>query len=124
MKAHDRSLSWKNSFWTKLVIKASSWTSAFGQSVDRPIVFLFVGHFIFFMILLVYGFFMPLHISFSHPNFEGFWLGVNNYFRLINPLRGIDYSFKGGLIIIDLAMRIWSSYMIYNIIRATRRFIR
>lgn len=124
MRAHDRSLTWGTNFWTKIVIRFSSWTSDFGQSLLKPILFLLIGHFIFFSVLLFSSQLMPLHISFQNPTTKGFWDTVHEYLILINPLRKTDDTFSGGFILIDLAMRIWSSYMIYNIIRASRRFIK
>jgi hypothetical protein len=124
MKAYDRSLSWKKKFWTKFVIKFSSWTSDFGQSLHKPLLFLLIGHFALFSILLCTNQLNPLHISFQNPTEKGFWYSFHEYFILINPFRRTDNTFRGGFILVDLAMRIWSSYMIYNIIRASRRFIK
>lgn len=124
MKAYDRSLSWNTSFWTKLIINFSSWTSDFGQSILRPISLILIGHFILFYILLFNDQLLPIHISFHNPTSDGFWDSFHKYFILISPFRKTDDTFGGGFILVDLAMRIWSSYMIYNIIRASRRFIK
>ncbi len=124
MNAHKRTLKDDKDFWTKWIIQFSYIFSDFGQSISRPIIGLLSIHFCLFFILVVSGVLAPLHFSISHPTFSGFNEGVYQFFRLINPLRKADDTFKGVLILIDLAMRIWSSYMIYNIARASRRFIK
>ena len=50
-----------------------------------------------------------------------FLTGVRNAEAAISEKNNI---FSGYFMIIDIIMRIWVSYMIYNIIRATRRFIK
>lgn len=124
MKAHDRSLTWKRSFWTKLIIKASSWTSDFGQSIWRPLIGLLLGHMLLFLFLVLLGGVAHLSISLSQHSEQGFRLAFEKYFQLINPLRRNEIPFDGYFILIDIIMRIWASYMIYNIIRASRRFIK
>ncbi|WP_207494894.1 hypothetical protein [Aridibaculum aurantiacum] len=124
MKAHDRSLTWRKNFWTKLIIKASSWTGDFGQSIWRPFLFLLAGHLLLFYLLLLCGMFSHFYFSWAQRTMDGFWLGFHEYFKLINPLRKTDETFAGGFILVDILMRVWASYMIYNIIRASRRFIK
>lgn len=117
-------LNWKENFWTKLIIYLSHLTSDFGQSFWRPLVFIFVFHTLFFLPLL-FGFFPEFRISITEFSFPAFWKGLNTYLFLMNPLRKPDQeTFYGGWICIDVLMRISSSYMIYNMIRATRRFIK
>jgi hypothetical protein len=124
MRAYNWSLSWKNNFWTKLAIKFSYWFSDFGQSIWRPLLWLFTGHFILFIFLLASGNFgQGLWLS-IHPTWQGFQTGVEKFFKLINPLRRDENAFSGFSVLTDLLMRIWSSYMIYNIVRAARRFIK
>lgn len=124
MKAHDRSLTWKNNRGTKLIIKASSWTSDFGQSISRPLGCLLAGHWLLFAILILYHGIPNLSFSISGHSCSAFKTAFENYFQLINPLRKNEIPFSGYLILIDIFMRIWASYMIYNIIRASRRFIK
>lgn len=121
MEAYDRSLLWKESRWTKMILKLSRWTSDYGQSVIKPIGWLLVIHFILFAILLWNGYFTDLKFS-VHPNKQGMIDGVNYYFETINPFRKTESG--NSFVIIDLLMRIWASYMIYNFIRASRRFIK
>jgi len=123
--AYNKSLTWRRYFFTKLIINLSNYFGRFGQDVRSPLVGLLLGHLLFFGVLLLGGALSPLHFTIANSNSEGFWLAFNKYFNLINPLRkSDDQIFKGGWVLIDLLIRIWASYMIYNIIRASRRFIK
>ena len=124
MVTYDKTLTWDNNFWTKSIIKFSYYFSDFGQSISQPLIGLLAIHFMFFAILVLCRVFPNFQFSIENPDATGFWNGFYEYFRLINPFRKADDTFKGGFISIDLLMRIWSSYMIYNIIRASRRFLK
>ncbi len=124
---HNKTLKWEkpwnNQFWDKLILHWSKVFSDYGQSFIKPLFWLLFGHLtLFFAALLLKGF-APLHISLCNPTAEGFKNAFEKYFIYINPLRKLETSLSGYLIILDLLMRIWSSYMIYNLIRASRRFI-
>ncbi len=126
MKFHYKTLNWsypwKNVFWDKLILNWSSIFSSFGQSFIKPLVSLLIGHLILLNLAILLGGFETLHISFSDP-LSGFKEAFEKYFIYINPLRRLEVSLSGYLIVFDILMRVWSSYMIYNIIRASRRFI-
>ncbi len=125
MIVYKKSLLWfSRDFGTKLIISLSQWTSNFGQSIFLPIFWLLIGHLILCTLAWLYSAITVASIGDY----------VNAYLILINPLHSYnipsenwgtyEISFKGALVLIDIAMRIWSSYMIYNIIRASRRFIK
>ncbi|MEO7922149.1 MAG: hypothetical protein ABIR30_00575 [Chitinophagaceae bacterium] len=124
---HNKTLAWgkpsKNQFWDKIILYLSKSLSDNGQSFIKPVFWLLAGHLIFFTIALLLNAFSPLHISFSNPTESGFQIAFQKYFFYMNPLRRVETSLTGYFILIDFFMRIWSSYMLYNIIRATRRFI-
>jgi hypothetical protein len=124
---HNKTLSWEkpwtNQFWDKVILFFSRTFSDYGQSFIKPLFWLVVGHYILFLIALLFNGFDPLHISFSEPTSTGFKQAFEKFFIYINPFRQLETSLSGYLIILDLIMRIWSSYMIYNLIRASRRFI-
>jgi hypothetical protein len=120
MVAYDRSLTYDENFWTKTIIKLSRVTSSFGKSIHRPLIFLLVGHFVLFSVLVVGNVYKPLRFSFTDFNLPGFITGLNYYLETINPFRKTEAG--QSFMLVDISMRIWSSYMIYNIIRATRRF--
>lgn len=121
MDVYDKSLLWSTSRWTKMILKLSRWTSDYGQSVIKPIVWLLVVHFVLFSILVAFSYFPELHFSIS-PNWQGMKDGWNYYFETINPFRKVESG--SSFVFIDLLMRIWSSYMTYNFIRASRRLIK
>lgn len=124
---HNRTLSWEkpwtNQFWDKVILLFSKTFSDYGQSFIKPLFWLLMGHSFLFFIALLFNGFVPLHISFSEPSSDGFKQAFEKFFIYINPFRRLETSLSGYLIILDLIMRIWSSYMIYNLIRASRRFI-
>ncbi len=124
---HNKSLSWgwpwENQFWDKMILLWSNIFSDYGQSFIKPLFWLLFGHYILFLIAILFNGFDPLHISICKPTATGFQDAFEKFFIYINPLRRLETSFSGYLILLDLIMRIWSSYMIYNLIRASRRFI-
>lgn len=122
--AFNNTITIQNHFWTKTIIYLSHWFSDFGKSTGRPLNALLLGHFFLMVILIYSGGIGELEINLSNPSWAGFELGFEKYLTYINPLRKYNDDFKGFYIIFDIVMRIWSSYMIYNIIRASRRFIK
>lgn len=114
---------WQDTFWDKIVLYWSKLFSDYGQSFIRPLIWLLFGHLIMFIIAILLKGFEPLYISWNNANEEAFREAFEKYFLYINPLRKLETTLPGYLIVLDLLMRIWSSYMIYNIIRASRRFI-
>ncbi|MET3880954.1 hypothetical protein [Chitinophaga sp. OAE865] len=124
---HSRTLTWgkpwENQFWDKMILLWSKTFSDYGQSFIKPLFWLLFGHYILFVLALLCNGFNPLHISLCEPTAAGFKEAFEKFFIYINPLRRLETSLSGYLILLDLLMRIWSSYMIYNLIRASRRFI-
>lgn len=114
---------WQDTFWDKIILHWSKLFSDYGQSFIRPLIWLLLGHFILFILAIMLNGFESLAISLNNASVEAFRIAFEKYFLYINPLRKLETTFTGYLIILDLFMRIWSSYMIYNIIRASRRFI-
>lgn len=125
MSAYLRTLNpFSKDISTIVVLGLSYLTSNFGQSLSRPLISILLGHGLLFSIALCFEGFSSVHYDLNHPTAEGFKSAFENYFIYINPFRRVETAFTGYLIVVDLAMRIWSSYMIYNIIRATRRFLK
>lgn len=114
---------WENQFWDKLILHGSNIFSNYGQSFIKSLFWLLFGHLAFFTVAISLGGFESLYINVCHPTSVGFKDAFEKYFIYINPLRKPDTSFSGYLIFLDVLMRIWSSYMIYNLIRTSRRFI-
>lgn len=124
LSSYLETISFKKDRETWVIVYFSKIFSDFGQSLWRPIKGLALGHYILFLALIGFGFYNNLNISFTHATYDSFKYAFGEFFRLMNPLRKPDDNFIGYYVLIDLLMRIWSSYMIYNIIRATRRFIK
>jgi len=124
MIAYDKSLPLGKDFWTTLIIKFSYWFSDFGQSFTRPLRALLIGQLILMLLYICSGGVKDVTLSFTDFNRTGLTISIGRYFYLVNPLRKIDDNLPWMIVVIDLLMRIWSSYMVYNIIRATRRFIK
>lgn len=124
---HNRTLAWgspfENQFWDKTILYWSNFFSDYGQSFVRPLFWLLCGHLILFFIAIFFNGFNTLQISFCSPTSAAFKDAFEKYFIYINPLRRLEVSLSGYLIVLDILMRVWSSYMIYNLIRASRRFI-
>lgn len=124
MRAHDRSITFEKDPGTKLIIGFSNVFSDFGLSMLRPFIGLVTIHWFLFAILIVIFNYHDLSFSIVHASISGFETAFSEYFRLMNPLRRNENEFMGYSTIIDIAMRVWSSFMIYNFVRATRRFIK
>lgn len=124
---HNRTLVWdspfENQFWDKVILHWSKFFSDYGQSFVKPLFWLLVGHLILFLVAISFNGFSPLQISLCNPTSTAFKEAFEKYFVYINPLRRLEVSLAGYLIVLDILMRVWSSYMIYNLIRASRRFI-
>lgn len=114
---------WQDTFWDKVVLHWSKLFSNYGQSFIRPLIWLLLGHLIMFIIAIALQGYETLYLSWSNASEEAFREAFEKYFLYINPLRKLETTLPGYLIVLDLLMRVWSSYMIYNIIRASRRFI-
>lgn len=125
MHAYNKTLkkSWKNS-GTKAILYLSRLTSDFGQSLWKPFKSLIIINWLMFVIMIVGFSYNGFTISFN--DFDRYTTvdAIAELLRLTNPLHRNDPEFTGGLLIIDIAIRVWSSYMIYNIVRATRRFLK
>ncbi|HTB52667.1 MAG TPA: hypothetical protein VK718_07820 [Ferruginibacter sp.] len=123
MNAYNESLEWSvDNLGTKLILIFSRRTSNYGQSLMWPIVWLIAINLTCF-IFLINVFRYDNYSIFSNTNLASSINATAEFLRLINPLHKNEPEFTGGKLIIDLFMRVCSSYMIYNIIRATRRFI-
>lgn len=117
------SFPWKNQFWDKMILYASNIFSNYGQNFGKSLFWLVFGHLAFFILAISLGAFEALQINIYYPTSAGFEDAFEKYFIYINPIRSPETSFSGYLISLDLLMRIWASYMIYNLIRTSRRFI-
>jgi len=125
MKAYDNALTWRKSPWTKLVIKLSNATSEFGQSVWKPLAWLGACHFVLLFGAILSGALPDLVLTNKILSWTWGNKFIEQFFVLVNPLhRNDDGYFEGWTIIWDVLIRVVSSYMLYNFVRSTRRFIK
>lgn len=114
-------LSWKGNFSTKLIILLSKVTSNYGQSLFLPLLSLIIINgllFAFFCASGNFDFFVGKNIADKVTNV------IAEFIRINNPLHKNDPELTRLPFIIDMCIRIVSSYSIYNFIRATRRFVK
>lgn len=127
MDTYYKILSWKKyrNISTKFILKLSSLTSNYGQSLLRPMLTLVIVN------ILLFSWFNYFDGSYFVPLSEIKYSDINNtilqfiqyFLQHLNPLHKIDASSRLGMFI-DILNKIVMAYVIYNIIRATRRFIK
>lgn len=106
---------------TKIILWLSRISSNYGQSLARPLLFLIIVNSILFSLLnLSNGLRL---IPFSKVTIPDTLNTIANFLWYSNPFHKSE-ELKGLPLILDIFIRIVSSYSIYNIIRATRRFIK
>lgn len=109
---------------TSLILWFSKMTSNYGQSILAPLLTLAIFGSIAFWGMIKCNFiqgFSPTNFFFNHKSIE---LTMAEFLWFINPLRRLDVGEVNGGLIIDIAMRIITSYCLYNFIRASRRFVK
>lgn len=107
---------------TKTILTLSSLTSNYGQSLLRPILTLIIVNGILFSVL---NYFLNLYfLPLSKVRLADIAYIAGRFLWFMNPLHRNESEFSGIILITDIGMRIISSYCIYNIIRASRRFIK
>lgn len=112
-------------FFTKVILKLSYLTSDYGQSIIRPFIFLLLTNGAFFLLLASFGQIPNVHIvKPENGTLNGLGNAVGQFLKYNNPLRKTDDAITSWVLVTDYIMRIISSYAIYNIIRASRRFIK
>lgn len=122
MDTYNRILEWDyKSASTKIILYLSSITSQYGQSLLRPIIFLITSNSILISLLNLYH--HNRFILLSEFSKHAIVSNISTFLWFSNPFHKAD-DLNGIPLIIDIGVRIISSYSIYNIIRATRRFIK
>lgn len=122
-KSANRAYSWWQNLQNWVVLFLSWLSSNFGLSWLRPIFFMLVVNFSL-IYLGLYGFsFQSLIHVFNFQSSLDFD-AVGKFLYYCSPFRRFDNSITGKASIFDIAIRIVSSYGIYNFIRATRRYVK
>ena len=128
MNIYFRLLKWKNpfkrDFWDKLILLFSSWFSDYGTNFGKALFwFLFLNFLAFATLIQFYGF-GGISFSWENKSWPAFWNALELFIKHLNPLHGLDETVKGHAFTIDFIGRIFSSYLIYHLIRTSRRFVR
>lgn len=120
MNTYNKLLPWTSpctdNFWNKIILHLSRIFSDYGQSFLRPLIFLFVFNLIFFILIDI--------VSIDKNDWSSFIYCWGEYFKLINPLHKLDDTLIGWGVFLDLLSRIASSYFVFSLIRASRRFVK
>jgi hypothetical protein len=123
MNCYNKTLSWKTNFWNKLILSFSNYCSNYGQSFLRPLLWLFLSTLIFFGVLVAFYDYKDLQIHLTDQfNRRETYRILGEFFNLLNPARKFE-DLTGFAVLIDLISRVLASAFIYNMIRATRRFV-
>ena len=107
-------------WWDWFIIKMSYISSGFGQKISKPIVInIFIIHSILFT--LYWGFFNNngYYLSIEDSSWNDFRVGFNEYFNLLSPFRRWENPKSS---ILEWLFRVNSGMLIYNVVRASRKF--
>lgn len=122
LNVSEQIFTWKH-FEVKIVLWLSKLTSDFGQSFIRPLLTVLILGTVSLAILVKMGKVPGLYWS-CNSNISDILGTFPDVIKLINPLHKNEPELTGCAYVIDVIMRVISSYCLYNIIRATRRFVR
>ncbi|SHN45493.1 hypothetical protein [Chitinophaga sp. CF418] len=114
---------WSMHRQTSLVLWVSRLTSNYGQSFLAPLITLALLGILSFSGMVYWGYIKELAPDFN-LSWDRILITIAHFLYFINPIKRLDAQSINGGLIIDLGMRIITSYCIYNFIRATRRFVK
>lgn len=124
MTSYNASLPWNGkTLSTKAILSLSKLTSNYGLSLCRPLLLLLSNLIPFLILVLIHKIPNVYLVPFLESNFEGICNAIAQFLFVLNPLRKFETDIHLSVILLDILIRIISSYAIYNIVRATRRFI-
>lgn len=121
MNEYYQSLSCRKDFWTRIILRLSYFTSDYGQSLSRPVISIAaVGGLLFWLMFALHS---TEYNSYDFTKLSNYVNTAASLLNFMNPIHKTD-NLSGASFIVDSVSRIFSSYMIYNIIRSTRRFVK
>lgn len=124
MDTYNKSLVWSlKSFSTKLILTFSKWFSNYGLSLSRPILLILINILPFYLLIYNEKVLNVSAVSFSESSMKGFLNALGQFLYYINPLRKLETNTDSLFLTLDLCIRIISSFSLYSMIRATRRFL-
>jgi len=110
-----------NKFQEFLIVGSNYLFSKFGQSIARPLIWLFTVHFFLFYFLYT----KKLQESFYFEWFgEIDWNYWGKYLTYLSPVHKIPGPFEndGSFLVLDFFIRFFSGYFIYHVIKASRKY--
>jgi hypothetical protein len=112
----------RNGLQTFVILLLSWGASDFGQSIIRPLLTVMVFGILLFTLFVYQG--GASHLQIGGLDWSKAWSTFPDVVNFMNPLRRPSGDLKEWPIVTDVLMRIISSYCIFNIVRATRRFVK
>ncbi|MCC6700574.1 MAG: pentapeptide repeat-containing protein [Fluviicola sp.] len=128
MNIYNDELKWtplfKTSFWDKLILNFSRSFSDYGTNFGKALRWFLLINFVVTILLIKFYNIENLYISWEDSSWTAFWEATKLFLNQLNPLHKFDQSLPGHAVLLDLVGRIFSSYLIYHLIRTSRRFVR
>jgi uncharacterized protein YjbI with pentapeptide repeats len=128
MNIYNSQLNWlpicKTQFWDKLILYFSRSFSDYGTNFGKALRwFLLINVVVTILLINIYNI-DDLYFSLEDSSWGAFWQAIKLFLNQLNPLHKFDQTLPGHAVLLDLFGRIFSSYLIYHLIRTSRRFVR
>jgi len=123
MNTYYHTINWCQNFWTKFILGSSRIFGNYGKNFRQPLIALLLLHSITLAIMVHYCYDNFMFVPAKEGSWSDFGDFMGEYVRLLNPVHSFDKA-KGLWIIPDTIIRIYTSFFIYNMLRATRRFVK
>lgn len=124
MNLYNDLLHWDKNFWDKLILWFSQLFSRYGTHFGQALFWFLFSNWIILIMLIGFYHFEGLTISCKNSSWEAFSKASKLFINQLNPLHKFNKELAAGAIWIDFLGRILSSYLIYHLIRTSRRFVR
>lgn len=119
--------------WTDRIVMTVSWSNDYGLNWGKPVIFVLAVTFVIYVILLPYlSNKIAYSLSFKIEDYENTWdafcANLNVFLQLFNPIRQMKVTYgenvnSGWIYLIDLLHRIFLGIMIFQIIKAFRKYV-
>lgn len=106
-----------------LILGSNKLFSDFGQSLGRPLAWLFGVHSVlYFVLIMTVDLPVKLTMDFDEMSLAAFWEGAGIYLNLLSPVH--SDTIKGASIfgVTDFFMRLSAGFFLYYFLRSTRKF--
>jgi hypothetical protein len=123
MNTYYEIISWRKHFWTKMILGTSRIFGNYGKNFRQPLIGIIIFHSVTLALMVLRGYDDFQMVKPSDGSWEDFGNFLSEFIRLLNPVHSFEKA-KGLWIIPDTVIRIYTSFFIYNMLRATRRFVK